>query len=195
MTLATVKLFLDTRQMKVEGTGIIKILITFKREQKLYTTGIKVLSTDWAKLQRNVDENGLSSKLRDNKFIELYNQLYDDNSSLKRAKAIVEKLGQSFAFEDFKYLFSKPKLSTEISKKDTNNIFTALEYKYQTMLKNDRIGSADLYRTVAGSLGRFLLSLNNDERYELNLPILNKKSTEKAFFRIGSNYANIVAKI
>jgi hypothetical protein len=25
------------------------------------------------------------------------------------------------------------------------------------------------------------LSLNNDERFELNLPILNKKSTEKAF--------------
>lgn len=181
MTLATVKLFLDTRQMKIEGTGIIKILITFKREQKLYTTGIKVLSADWAKLQRNVDENGLSSKLRDSKFIELYNQLYDENSSLKRAKAIVEKLGESFTFEDFKYLFSKPSISVEIAKKDTNNIFIALENKSQTMLKNDRIGSADLYRTVAGSLGRFLLSLNNDERYELNLPILNKKSTEKAF--------------
>jgi hypothetical protein len=154
MILATVKLFLDTRQMKVEGMGIIKILITFKSEQKLYTTGIKVLSTDWAKLQRNVDENGLPSKLRDSKFIELYNQLYDENSSLKRAKTIVEKLGEFFSFEDFKYLLSKPTISVELTKKDTNNIFIALENKSQTMLKNDRISSADLYRTVSGSLSK-----------------------------------------
>ena len=91
MALATVKLFLDTRQMTIEGVGMVKNMITFKRQQKLYTTGIKVSSVDWAKLQRNVDENGLSSKLRDSKFIELYTQLYGDNSSLKRAKDILEK--------------------------------------------------------------------------------------------------------
>jgi integrase len=78
-------------------------------------------------------------------------------------------------------MFSKPTSSVEISKKETNNIFIALENKVQAMLKNDRIGSADLYHTVAGSLNRFVMSLNNDERFELNLPILNKKSTEKIF--------------
>jgi hypothetical protein len=137
-------------------------LTTFKRQQKLYTTGIKVSSIDWAKLQRNVDENELSSKLRDNKFIDLYTQLYGENSSLKRAKVILEKLGDDFTFEDFKYLFSKPTESVEISNKETNNILIALENKSKEMLKNERISSADLYKTVANSLKRFLTSLSND---------------------------------
>jgi integrase len=179
MALATIKLFLDTRQMQVEGIGMVKVLTTFKRQQKLYTTGIKVSSIDWAKLQRNVDENGLSSKLRDNKFIDLYTQLYGENSSLKRAKVILEKLGDDFTFEDFKYLFSKPTESVEISNKGTNNILFALENKSKDMLKNDRISSADLYQTVANSLKRFLTSLSNDERFELKLPILSKNKIEK----------------
>ena len=181
MALATVKLFLDTRQIKIEGIGMVKILITSKRQQKLYTTGIKVLSVDWAKLQRNVDENGLSSKLRDSKFIELYNQLYGDNSSMKRAKIVVEKLGDAFTFEDFKYLFSKINNVIELADKGTNNILIALEYKALDMLKNDRIGSSELYTTVANSLIRFISSLSSDARFELNLPILSKNSKEKLF--------------
>jgi hypothetical protein len=181
MALATVKLFLDTRQMTIEGVGMVKNMITFKRQQKLYTTGIKVSSVDWAKLQRNVDENGLSSKLRDSKFIDLYTQLYGENSSLKRAKVSREKLGDDFTFEDFKYLFSKPTESVEISNKETNNILIALENKSKEMLKNERISSADLYQTVANSLKRFLTSLSNDERFELKLPILSKSNIEKPF--------------
>ena len=119
--------------------------------------------------------------MRDNKFIDLYTQLYGEKSSLKRAKVILEKLGDDFTFEDFKYLFSKPTESVEISNKETNNILIALENKSKEMLKNERISSADLYKTVANSLKRFLTSLSNDERFELKLRILSKNKIEKPF--------------
>jgi hypothetical protein len=82
MASVTVKLFLDTRQMKVAGNGIVKISVTFKRIQRLYTTGEKTNEIFWAKLQRNIDENGISSKLRDSKFLEIYEKLYGESSVL-----------------------------------------------------------------------------------------------------------------
>ncbi len=100
---------------------------------------------------------------------------------MKRAKVILEKLGDIFKFEDFKDLFSKPIGSAEISNKETNNILVALENKSKNMSKNDRISSAYLYQTVANSLKRFLTSMSNDERFELKLPILNKNKIEIPF--------------
>ncbi len=174
--LATVKFFFDTRQMKIVGYGIVKTLITFKRSQKLYTTGIKIHTDDWTKLQRNVDENGLSTKLRDKKFTELYEKLYGFDSVLQKAKKVIERLGHNFTFEDFKYQLDKvDEDNVDPTILATNDAIKALISKSATMTEKDRIGNALNYKLAAKSITRFVNSLSDDERYKLNLKIIKRK--------------------
>jgi integrase len=177
MTYATVKLFLDTRQVKVVGNGIVKISVTFKRIQRLYSTGEKTSELIWTKLKRNVDENGISSKLRDSKFLEIYEKLYGQSSILQKAKLIAEKLGDNFTFEDFKYQLDMEGDDVIKDKElNTANAIKALMDKGFVMKEQDRVGNALNYELSAKSLARFVNSLTNDERYKLGLNIIKRQA-------------------
>lgn len=175
MALATIKLFLDSRQMKHVGNGVVKLCVTHKRIQRLYTTGLKTNETFWIKLQRNVDENGISSKLRDSKFLEFYDVLYGELSLLQKAKLIVEKLADNFTFEDFKYQLDNEHSDTTKNKEyNTANAIKALMDKALFMKEQDRVGNALNYELSAKSLARFVNSLTDDERYKLGLNIIKR---------------------
>lgn len=177
MATATVKLFFDTRQMKTSNEGIIKLSITFKRTQRLYTTGVKVNELVWTKLQRNVDENGMSAKLRDSKFIELYENLYGEFSLSRKAKQITEKLADNFTFEDFKYLLDNDIDENQTDKQcGTTNAIKALIDKANAMKEQDRVGNALNYELAAKSLARFVNSLTDDERYKLGMNIVKRQA-------------------
>jgi len=91
---------------------MIKVCVTYKRVSRLYTTKIRIEPNEWQKLQRSIDENGLSSKVKNPELIEAYYILYkEEESHLNRAKKIIEDLGERVSFDAFKYFFENPKLS------------------------------------------------------------------------------------
>lgn len=182
MTKATVSLFLDTRSAKDEKTGTVKLLITHKRVQRLYTTGIKVGLSDWTKLRKS--KGMIDGRIKDEELIQIHKKLYDRFKSssgieevgfVKRAQTIIDQLGNAFTFDIFRETLEKyDQHSKPIQERD--NVIHALVNKAATMRSQGRIGNGLNYELAAKSIQRFVASMTDEMRKEFDLPIRPKRS-------------------
>lgn len=181
MSNTTATLFLDTRT-KDKKYGMIKVCVIHKRVTRLYTTKIRIEPAEWQKLQRSIDENGLSSKVKNPELIEAYNILYkEEDSHLNRARNIIEDLGERFSFEAFKYFFENPKLS--VKEIDSNNIYSSdllksLFVHKQQLERDERYSAVRICNATLLSLERFLETRTMLERQKLRLGA----NTKELFF-------------
>lgn len=176
MSKATVNLFLDKRTAN-DGFGVVKIVITFNRKQRMYTTGIKLSPADFERLQTN--KGVISGRIKDREFINLHRQFYGEithgdgtvsEGYHMRCISIIESLGTGFTFDKFKEAFDnygKPIVQTDAP---TDDIIKALNDKKELMYANGRIGNGTNFGLVAKSLLRFINSLTLEERKHYGLP-------------------------
>lgn len=176
MNKATIALVLDQKKIQSPDMGIVKIRVTFQREKRFVTTGLKVSVADWQKLDRMKGE--LDNRIRNEEFIRLHQVLYGGKDErqrviegiLPKARKVVDKLGANFSFEGFKNgLANYGKEDKQLAQR--NNIFRALSDKQTALLSQSRIGTASMYGLVAKSISRFILSLTEKQRKGLNLVI------------------------
>ncbi|TAH14490.1 MAG: hypothetical protein EAZ14_03885 [Runella slithyformis] len=174
--MATVNLFFDNRAT-AQNEGIIKIVVTHNRKQRLYTTGIKITPDQWKDLPKKGEK--LAGTVKDETRRKLYADIYaKPNGYYRRAETIAEAMGETaraapFDFESFKDQYD----NWGVEKKevaDTNSVFAAMVTKAATMRKADRIGNALNYEQAAKSLSRYVASLDNATRKDLGLPPLPK---------------------
>ncbi|MDP1817359.1 MAG: tyrosine-type recombinase/integrase [Leadbetterella sp.] len=176
--MATSKIYLDTRRM-TDNFGVIKILVIHNRVQRMYSTGFKIKENDFKKFQSQVTEDGLSGKVKNEETIYLFNILYGKalfgkeelEGYLLRSKSIISELGSDFSFEKFKYRFDNFESIPKSSNPKGTGLFSYLDDYVDILKKEDRIGSANAYRSAANSIKRFLLEMPKSKRIELNLPI------------------------
>ena len=176
MGYATVNLFLDKRTASNE-IGVVKIVITFNRIQRMYTTGVKLLRNDFERLQ--VNKGVISGRIKDQEFIQLHRQFYGEikqadgfisEGYYKRCISIINTLGHHFTFDKFKDAldnYGKPVLYNNIPNDD---VIKALNDKKDAMYANGRIGNGSNFGLVAKSLLRFINSLTREERKEYDIP-------------------------
>ncbi|HLO42914.1 MAG TPA: tyrosine-type recombinase/integrase [Leadbetterella sp.] len=189
--MATSKIYLDTRRM-TDNFGVIKILVIHNRVQRMYSTGIKIKESDFKKFQSQVTEDGLSGKVKNEETIYLFNILYgkalfgkeEMEGYLLRSKSIISELGSGFTFEKFKYRFDNFEGLLKPSNLKESGLFSFFE-DYANSLKNeDRIGSANAYRSAANSIKRFLFEMPKSIRYKLNIPIFKSVDNVEIPFEI-----------
>lgn len=187
MSQPTITLFFDKRSQE-KGYGVIKLCITYQRKQPLRTTGLKMSKVDFDKLQRSVDENGLSQKVKNDYILKSYDFLYGEKSELARAKKLIEELGDKFSLEKFLYYYDE-RISPELEKKSSlvNDAIQVLMMRYEELIREDRIGTANLHKDTAHSLLRFLDSLNRKDRILLSLPPM-EKDTQLPFLVITEQF-------
>ncbi len=174
--MTTTKTYLDTRSIK-DNQGIIKIMVIHNRMHRLFSTGIKISVEDWEKFTQNITKDGLNGRIKNEEFIELYAKLYETftefgkttDGYVARARKIIEHLGKQFTFENFKYAF-KNYHSFKTKNDKENDVFVQYDAMMATLLDEERIGSALSYQVSRNSIQRFLLKLDNHQRFELKLP-------------------------
>lgn len=183
MQKVTIALVFDQKKTKEPDTGIIKIRVTYQREKRFFTTNLKVTASDWQKLDRM--KGDLDNRMKNEDFIRLHQVLYGGKDTrqrliegvLTKARNVIERLEPDFTFEGFKdglANYGKEDKHTA----DQNNVIRALNDKKNTMMSQERIGTATMYGLVAKSLIRFMASLTDKERRAYNLMVLGKKSAE-----------------
>lgn len=179
MKTATVNIFYDTRR----GHNSLKLLLTFDRKQRIYATGIRVEPIIYERLKNNADRDRPDGKIKDEAFLHLWAKLwnqpdrYDTNKRLgivHIARKIANILGPNFTFEEFKILFDSYGKNKETTAAD--NVLSALEAKAEDMKAQGRISNGINYGLVAKSLRRFIASLTPEDRRELKIPPLPKRS-------------------
>ncbi|MFT5887136.1 MAG: hypothetical protein ACI9IP_003609, partial [Arcticibacterium sp.] len=172
--MAKATLFFDKRKNK-SGKGTIKVLVTHERVQRLYSTRIQLPYEVWEKLQKNINANGLSSRLRDEAFIELYNVLYGNFEEfgkstmgfIPRSNEIIENIGSNFSFDKFKHNFDNFGKTTNSIR--TNDIYGFYDAVIRKLNKEERIGNANSYQNSMASLKRFCKNLEPYKRLEFGL--------------------------
>ncbi|MBA4852022.1 tyrosine-type recombinase/integrase [Emticicia sp. BO119] len=170
----TVSLFLDTRSKFLpKGVGMIKVNVYYNYKNRLFTTGNKAPEKEFKILQRSIDENGLSGKVKNEYVISMYQELYEkQDSDLNRAKEIIKVLGDNFEFETFKHYFENPQISVNHPESNKiTDVIIALQKVSQDLFQEERISTATGYEMAAKSLNRFLDSLSKDERSVLGLSL------------------------
>ncbi|MBD2704955.1 site-specific integrase [Spirosoma sp. BT702] len=181
MTKVTTALVLDQKKVQDPELGIIKIRVTYQREKRFFTTGMKVAYTDWQRLERMKGE--LDNRIKDENFIGLHRSCYGYKDTRKgyiegwldKARAIVEQLGPNFSFDSFKtQLANYGKVEVDHTKQ--GDVIQALINKQTAMQGQERIGTASLYGLVAKSLLRFVEQLPNKDRLQLGLPPIQKRA-------------------
>jgi integrase len=192
--MATVKTFLDTRKC-IDKTGFVKVIITHNRTQRLYTTNIKIETSEWAKFQKGITKDGLSGKVKNQYFIDLYGKLYEtrilnekpEDGFVLKARKVISDLGAKFTFEKFKVLFGN---KTGFTTKQIleNNVFSYFENKIIALKKEERIGSASAYYNTATSLKRFLNEMSTEVRLELDLPSIKNQEVKLSFDDVTTSF-------
>jgi integrase len=193
--MATTKLYLDTRRNQ-NGDGIIKILIIHERVQRMYTTGIKISSENYKKFESSINADGLSGKVKNQEFKELYKILYDGYKSQdtfiegyhKKSNRIIEELGEGFTFEKFKVRFENDE-TVEKKAINGNGVFALFSQYVENLYKQERIGSALAYNTTKNSIIRFLEEMPKENRLKLDLPPF-KVEKDLAFKDITIDFLN-----
>lgn len=158
--MATVNYFLDTRKTE-EGLGIIKLIITHNREQKVYSTKIKILTSTFEKLRKQGAE--LDGRIKDVDIINFHNKLFaaiDGNKVfvdgfVLRAKTIIKKLGENFDFDKFKVEFDNYGKEVVIADEKTDLIKT-LNIKCKVLKSKGQLSHGTNFGLVAKSLTRFV---------------------------------------
>jgi integrase len=197
--MATAKIFLDSRKT-TENKGILKVSITHKRTQRLYTTGIKIDIDVFQKFNAGIGKDGLSGRIKNPSFIDLYEILYGSfrdgaetvSGYHKRASEIVDKLGSKFTFEAFKYEFDNYTKKNCFNSLD-NDIFKLTDEIITKLWSEERIANSNSYKTASQSLKRFLREMKKGVRAELLLPQPPKDDTKPltlSFEQITVNFLN-----
>ena len=174
--MATVSLFFDKRRNK-EGKGTVKVIISHERKQRLYSTRIQIEDEIWHKLQKNITANGLSSRIREEAFIELYNKLYQSYEEfgketlgfVNRSKELIELIGPNFSFDKFKYLFDNYGRSENIKNEKPTDIYSYYEKTIIELTKEERIGNAESYKNSISSIKRFIKNCSEEHRIKYGL--------------------------
>ncbi|WP_020597123.1 site-specific integrase [Spirosoma panaciterrae] len=179
MSRATVNLFFDKRASK-DGQGVIKWLVCLDRKQRLFSTGRKILLSEWDFLQTN--KNKLDNRIKDEGKIRLWHEFYGETfrdeltgktqtSYLKRAQIVIGQLVDHFTFDAFAETIANYGKEPERPAEQTD-LIAALLAKADSMSSAGRIGNAINYELAAKSLRRFVDSFTDEERKEfLNLPL------------------------
>ncbi|WP_080055645.1 tyrosine-type recombinase/integrase [Spirosoma aerolatum] len=185
MSKATVNLFFDKRASKA-GEGVIKWLVCLDRKQRLFTTGQRVTTDEWAFLQAS--KNKLDNRIKDEEKRALWHRIYGDQFTdesgkkqtgyFKRAQDIVDQLGSQFSFDAFANDIVNYGKDKEVPVEQAD-VIAALQAQSAKMKKADRIGNAELFDLSAKSLRRFVDSFSDEERKEfLGIPLSHRKITE-----------------
>ena len=186
MSKATATLFLDTRRLTADG--IVRVIITYQRKQKLRTTGVKAMKQDWEILLRSIDENGLSNRIKNSSIISIYNHFYkSEKSELLKAKAIIEKLGNKFTFEEFFLYYDNDLQVIEGNRTKITDLIIALQKRQEDLISEEQVSLAGIHHCIAVSLIRFLDSLTKTSRVQLGLPT-ELKNTELPFSKLSVQF-------
>jgi integrase len=162
--MATVNYYLDTRKTD-EGFGIIKLRITHYREQKDYSTKIKIAISVFEKLKKQGSE--LDGRIRDSEIISYHHLLYASKDNRKifadgfiiRAKTIIKKMGDNFDFDSFKSDFDNYGKET-MCLDDKTDLIKTLNIKCETLKAKGQLTHGTNFGLVAKSLTRFVDYLN-----------------------------------
>lgn len=168
--MATVNFFLDTRKTE-EGFGIIKLRVTHNREQRDYSTKIKVSKPIFDKLKKQGIE--LDGRVKDYELINFHNLLFApiDNKFIfadgfiLRAKNIIKHLGTNFNFDSFKEKFDNYGRDTLLID-DKTDLIKALNNKCELLKSKGQLSHGTNFGLVAKSLTRFVeyLQINDPNR-------------------------------
>ena len=138
MQKVTVALVFDQKKVQDANLGIVKVRVTYQREKRFFTTGIKVSCADWQRLDRMKWE--LDNRIKDDSFISLHRSLYGYRDSrngrvegwLDKARNVVDQLGPNFTFDTFKDKFANyGKDEADHAKRD--DVIQALINKQESM--------------------------------------------------------------
>lgn len=132
----TFQIVLDTRRIKKDNTYPVKLRLTYNRRSKYYNTGHS--------FSESVFNSMMGSKPRGL----LKNNRIEINAIEKRAKDIIEEIGNNFSFE----LFEK-KFQTNPS--NYQNIYIALNSYVTELEKEKRFSSANTYKFTAKAFKNF----------------------------------------
>jgi len=133
---ATSAIILETRFQKKNGTYPVKIRITHDRVQKYYGIGISMTPEDFDKIMFDPKPRG---EWKDKRLL--------FTSIEERARNIINEMPE-FDFANFEKMF----LSRHDSK---NNFFDAIETARQSLIKQDRHGTAETYHSTLTALKTF----------------------------------------
>jgi integrase len=186
--MATVNYYLDTRKTD-EGFGIIKLRITHNREQKDYSTKIKIATSIFDKLKKQGSER--DGRIRDNEIIHYHHLLYAAKDNRKifadgfilRAKTIIKKLGDNFDFDNFKSEFDnygKEMMSFD----EKTDLIKTLNIKCEALKAKGQITHGTNFGLVAKSLTRFVEYLQIEEPNRLK----PKKNFVLRFHHVDSTF-------
>lgn len=174
---------------------MIKVCVMYKRVSRLYTTKIRIEPTEWQKLQRSIDENGLSSKVKNPELIEAYNILYrEEDSHLNRAKRIIEDLGERFSFDAFKYFFDNPKISVKDADNDkiySKDLLKSLFVHLKQLEREERYSAYRICNATLSTLERFIATRTMLERQRLGL---GSNNNELAFEQVSKKFMEEFAR-
>jgi integrase/recombinase XerD len=156
----TAYLMRDIRKKDPASECPLRWCITYKRKRVYYSTGIFLNETDW-----NLFEN--SAEL-DFNFKTKARHLKEHKDDLGRyfetkLKPVIKELAADFSFEA---------LNAKLGKSDILTVNDAFQAKIDTLISNNRIGNATIYRTVKHSLEGF--KGKNISFDEITVPFLNK---------------------
>lgn len=179
MKQATITLYHDTRR-----GDTLKLCATFERKQRYYTTGFKADKDTFVKLKANAFKNKPDGKNKNDDFLQLWHSLFSRDKEnpgfAVYAQTITEQLGPNFTFDRFKDLLDKYGKEPEAAPADTTDLLNALSQKGAAMIAEGRIGNGANYGLAGKSLKRFIVSLTDEERRELNLPVDSTRTKKTA---------------
>lgn len=158
--MATVSYFLDTRTTDA-GLGIIKLRVRYNREQRDYSTKIKISSNTFEKLKKQGEQ--LDGRIRDVDIINLHHLLFaaKDNEAIfadgfvLRAKNIIKKLGDNFNFDNFKDEFDNYGKNV-VPADEKTDLIKALNGKCEALKSKGQLSHGINFGLVAKSLNRFV---------------------------------------
>ncbi|SOE23182.1 Site-specific recombinase XerD [Spirosomataceae bacterium TFI 002] len=184
--MATASLYFDKRGNK-GSLGTVKVMVTHERKQRLYTTKIQLEDSVWEKLNKNITKNGLSNRIKEEAYLELYEILYLDYDEfgekklgfIPRSNEIIESIGAIFSFDQFKHLFTNYGNLKHVSR--SNDIYGFYERTIEKLLAEDRIGNANSYTCSMNSLKRFCERLGANKRLDFKLKKKYDKKEELPF--------------
>lgn len=173
--MTTVNLFFDTRATK-DGLGVIKIIVTHNRAQRLYTTGIKTDAEQWKQLPKKGEK--LDNRVKDETRLKLYADIYSTpNGFYRRAESIIEALGVNFDFDTFKDLYDNWGIEKKVEAEKTD-LLKALSAKSETLLKNGQVSHGTNFGALGKSLQRFIHTLTKSECKEYGLSVGNVRNPQ-----------------
>lgn len=140
-SIPTARIVLDTRREKKNGLYPVKLRVTFERKHVYYMTGKDLSETDFAKT--------FGARPRDEfKAIRAYLAEFE-----KRAQQAIDSSMPFFSFQKFEADFLKGSKPENLP--FAGEVKSAYDAQIESLLKDERIGTADSLRNSRDSIHRF----------------------------------------